>query len=115
MLRPAKSFCAILAAAFLAAPAWAAFEQTEELRLIANLTTSMFSKMHYLKRDISPENSRKLFDAYIKALDPMRIFFTRDQIALWRIHERRMLPGLASSGDLSIAFGIFGLLVFGGR
>lgn len=107
MLRPAKSFCAILAAAFLAAPAWAAFEQTEELRLIANLTTSMFSKMHYLKRDISPENSRKLFDAYIKALDPMRIFFTRDQIALWRIHERRMLPGLAASGDLSIAFGIF--------
>lgn len=99
--------CMLVLAAFLAVPALSAFEETEEIRLIANLTASMFSKMHYVKRDISPENSSKLFDAYIKALDPLRIFFTSEQIALWRIHERRLLPGLAANGDVSIAFGIF--------
>ena len=107
MFHQIKKICVFVLAAVLAVPAFSAFEETEELRLIANLTTSMFSKMHYVKRDISPENSSKLFDSYIKALDPMKIFFTKEQITLWRMHERRLLPGLAATGDVSIAFGIF--------
>ena len=102
-----KKLSLILLTVLVSAPAFSAFEETEELRLIANLTTSMFSKMHYVKREISPENSSKLFDSYIKSLDPMRIFFTKEQINLWRLHERRLLPGLAATGDVSIAFGIF--------
>ena len=107
MSKHIRTISVFLLAAFLAVPVFSAFEETEELRLIANLTTSMFSKMHYVKRDISPENSSKLFDSYIKALDPMKIFFTKEQINLWRLHERRLLPGLAATGDVSIAFGIF--------
>ena len=83
------------------------FEQTDQTRLIANLTAAMLNKMHYVKHDISPQTSEKLFDSYVKTLDPMRIFFTKEEIHLWKIQQHRILPNLISNGDVSFAFGFF--------
>lgn len=85
----------------------AAFEQTEEMRVIANLATSMLSKMHYVKRDISPENSQKLFESYLKTLDPFKLYFTQEQIDNWKLRQNTLLPSLAATGDVSLAFAIF--------
>ena len=81
--------------------------QTEEMRVIANLTTSMLSKLHYVKRDISQENSRKLFDSYLKTLDPFKLYFTQEQIDYWRLRQNALLPSLAATGDVTMAFAIF--------
>ena len=83
------------------------FEQNDQTRIIANLTAAMLNKMHYVKHDISPQTSEKLFDSYVKTLDPMRIFFTKEEIQLWKLQQHRILPNLISSGDVSFAFGLF--------
>ena len=84
-----------------------AFEQTEEMRVIANLTTSMLSKMHYVKRDISHANSQKLLESYLKTLDPLKLYFTQDQVDYWKLRQHSLLPSLAATGDVSLAFAIF--------
>ena len=84
-----------------------AFEQTEEMRVIANLTTSMLTKMHYVKRDISHANSQKLLDSYLKTLDPLKLYFTQDQVDYWKLRQHTLLPSLAATGDVSLAFAIF--------
>ena len=88
-------------------PGKKAVMQTEEMRVIANLTTSMLTKMHYVKRDISPENSQKLLESYLKTLDPFKLYFTQDQIDYWKLRQSALLPSLAATGDVSIAFAIF--------
>ena len=88
-------------------PGKKAVVQTEEMRVIANLTTSMLTKMHYVKRDISPENSQKLLESYLKTLDPFKLYFTQDQIDYWKLRQSTLLPSLAATGDVSIAFAIF--------
>lgn len=83
------------------------FEQNDQTKVIANLTAAMLSKMHYIKHDFSEQTSEKLFDSYLKTLDPLHLFFTKEQISGWKIYQHRLLPALVSGGDVSIAFGIF--------
>ncbi len=82
------------------------FEQTEEMRVITSITYNMLSKMHYAKRDVDSVNSKKLFDFYLKTLDPLKLYFTKDQVELWRTHQKILLPMIAN-GDVSLALAIF--------
>ena len=103
----ASSIPAKRPAALKKVPRGKTFEQTEEMRAIAQLTSAMLSRQHYAKRDITPANSRKLFDFYLKTLDPLKLYFTKDQVDLWRTRQDYLLPALASNGDITLALAIF--------
>ena len=61
---------------------------------------------HYEGRDYNDSLSSEHLDAYIDALDPQKMFFTREDVAAF-LAWRTELDDLGREGDLGPAFTIF--------
>ena len=74
----------------------------------AHLTAELMSRYHYKKVPIDEALSGKIFDQYLKALDPEKLFFTHadiDQLS----SDRTKLGVDILKEDLSVPFRIFNL------
>lgn len=72
----------------------------------AQVVSELLSRYHYNDRDAGDGLSRAVFDAYFDALDPQRVYFTRDDIRAFA-DERRELDDQISNGQLDTAYAIF--------
>ncbi|AGY91943.1 hypothetical protein SPICUR_04830 [Spiribacter curvatus] len=72
----------------------------------AQVVGELLSRYHYNDRDAGDGLSRAVFDAYFDALDPQRVYFTRDDIRAFA-DERRELDDQVSNGELDTAYAIF--------
>ncbi|MEO7761499.1 MAG: carboxy terminal-processing peptidase [Casimicrobiaceae bacterium] len=72
----------------------------------AHLAAELLTRYHYKKLPLDSAMSEKIFDQYLKALDPEKLFFVQadiDQIAA----DRTKLAEAILKEDLSIPFAIF--------
>ncbi len=77
-----------------------------ESTAVAQVASSVLTKMHYQKREISRETSVKFFHAYLKKLDPLHMFFTKEKIREWEPMAPRILNDVLS-GSPQFAFVVY--------
>src|SRR6187397_748060 len=74
----------------------------------AHLAAEVLSRYHYKKLPLDDAMSAKIFDQYLKALDPEKLFFLQsdvDQLA----SERTRLDDAIMREDLGVPYSIFNL------
>jgi carboxyl-terminal processing protease len=74
----------------------------------AHLTAELLARYHYKAAPLDTALSEKIFDQYLKALDPEKLFFVQadiDQLSA----DRTKLSDAIAKEDLSAPFGIFNL------
>ena len=72
------------------------------------LITKFIDSFHYKETALGDAESKKIFEQYLKVLDPNRSFFTAEDIALFNRYET-LLDDSLLKGDLGPAFAIFEL------
>ncbi|MES9904474.1 MAG: carboxy terminal-processing peptidase [Sedimenticola sp.] len=70
------------------------------------LTNKLLDRHHYKKQPLDDVLASKIFDGYLSALDPERIFFDMDDINRFEIYRYRLDDDLKRA-ELSSAFDIF--------
>ena len=74
----------------------------------AHLTADLLSRYHYQPVALDAAMSQRIFDHYLKALDPDRIFFSQADVDQWR-EAREQLGQAIVKEDLRIPFAVFNL------
>lgn len=74
----------------------------------ANMASQALSRYHYKRVALDDALSRQIFDHYLKALDPERMYFTQADMAKFAPY-RTLMDDAVRTGDLSIPFAIFNL------
>lgn len=89
--------------------AWRALEGDEDQALIADRILLTLDRQHYGDLRLDDELSDKLFDRYLRWLDPSRLFLLASDVA--RFEDQRLeLDDALRAGDLQIAYDLFNLL-----
>lgn len=100
-----RRVASITLAVTLALPAWALVpEPAQEKTLKAMIET--LEERHYAGKTYDDELSAAHLEAYLDALDPQRMFFTREEIASFQAW-RTELDDRGRAGDLGPAFTMF--------
>lgn len=81
---------------------------SDELALISRLASRVLASNHYLARKPDREISHRLYDEYLKTLDPARIYFTSGDLAPFAA-RRDTLGEALTEGDASFAFELYDL------
>lgn len=79
-----------------------------DFRRITAMTAKILEQNHYSRVAMTPELSRKIFDFYFDALDPMHMFFTDSEIRRFAIY-RDTLGNSLQYGEYEFAFQIYDL------
>ncbi|MBE6389182.1 MAG: PDZ domain-containing protein [Lentisphaerae bacterium] len=79
-----------------------------DFRRITAMTAKILDQNHYSQVKMTPELSRKIFDFYFDALDPMHMFFTDGEIKRFTIY-RDSLGSSLQYGEYEFAFQIYDL------
>ncbi len=74
----------------------------------AHLTAEMLARYHYKMVPIDDALSQKIFDKYLKSLDPEKLFFVQNDIDNFS-RERARLGTALLQRDLSVPFAMFNL------
>lgn len=99
-------FAPSLFAASAASNSWGAL-QPEREQVIASLNVvELLKRHHYNKPPLNDERSLKIYDSYLKLLDPSRSYFTAADIAEFD-QWRTQFDDLLKSGDLDPGFIIY--------
>ena len=99
-------FAPSLFAASAASNSWSAL-QPEREQVIASLNVvELLKRHHYNKPPLNDERSLKIYDSYLKLLDPSRSYFTAADIAEFD-QWRTQFDDLLKSGDLDPGFIIY--------
>ena len=77
-----------------------------ESAAVAQIASSILTKMHYHKKAISQENSVRFFQAYLKKLDPLHMFFTKEKIREWETYAPGLLENILN-GDPKFAYIVY--------
>jgi len=93
-------------AASLEAPAPARLAPTVEHAQTAYLSAQLLGRYHYKTQPLDDAMSEKIFERYLKALDPERLFFTQADIDSFS-DARTRLDDAIQRGNLAIPFAIF--------
>lgn len=81
--------------------------QPDRDQVIASLNiVELLKRHHYSKPPLNDERSSKIYDAYIKALDPSRMYFTASDIAQFT-PWRTQFDDFLKSGELDPGFTIY--------
>ena len=81
-------------------------QTNSKLETIAKLTATIISQRHYSQQPLNDKLSSRLFDEYLKTIDPSRVFFTRDDIR--RLDKYRYsLDDQIAIGSLDFAFFVY--------
>ena len=73
---------------------------------IALAVAVLLQKEHLLQRDLDDEISRRALKAFLKILDPMKIYFYQSDIDEFTLHENE-LDDMAKRGDIGLAYDVF--------
>jgi carboxyl-terminal processing protease len=85
-----------------------AFRPLPQQSLAAHMTAKLLAQSHYKSVVLDEALSVKIFDRYLKTLDPERIVFFQADIDQWN-EERTKLSYAILNDDLTIPFAIFNL------
>ena len=81
--------------------------QPDRDQVIASLNiVELLKRHHYSKPPLNDDRSAKIYDAYIKALDPSRMYFTAGDIAQFA-PWRTQFDDFLKSGELDPGFTIY--------
>ena len=80
--------------------------QPGQLELIGRLTAKALERNHLRKLPQNAMLSARIFDEYIKMLDPGKVYFTKQDIALFSKDRTRLLS-LINQGELQVIFSIY--------
>ncbi len=122
MFRPISSFAGVSVAVlgvstFLGAPAASAptdssLEQHRAQQREAVTVMELLQTHHYSDRTFQEVSASELLDAYLKALDPNRLFFTAADVKFWHTRFDRSLKSVyLLRGDLGPAVEIYDRLL----
>ena len=81
-------------------------EPKPEHRFASRLATRFISGYHYHRQDLDQDMSERIFDQYLRLLDPNRLYFTAEDIADLERY-RPFLSDALKSADLEPAFDMF--------
>jgi len=81
-----------------------------DLGIIARVTANILSTKQFRKHPLDDELSKQLFSEYFKMLDPGKIYFTQEDVKSFEKYKTDLDDELLS-GDISIAFKIYDLLI----
>jgi len=109
-----SSFCGFVLASLISFSAFADVVPTKDADLTMNdelskdiqQTLGYLKYQHYLPVEIDNEYSSRTLDAYLKTLDPNKIFFTQGDIDKFNVYRYR-LDDLLKKRDAEVAFDIF--------
>ncbi len=74
----------------------------------ARMAAALLTRFHYKPMPLDDAMSEKIFDRYLKALDPEKYFFVQADIDLWTGSRTRLDDSILSE-DLNLPFAIFNL------
>ncbi len=100
------------AAILLSSPILPADEQyfsEQDMGVITRTTANILVREHYSKKTLDDDASAKLFDEYLRALDPSKIYFTKEDIASLAAN-RNLLDDQILKGDIKFAFVVHQML-----
>ena len=107
---------AVIALGFLVLPSVVSAqldEQPEEFgvpnqaeRQVSLLVTQLMQREHLSRRRMDDDIARRAFKMFIRALDPMKIYFTQSDIDQFGVYQEQ-IDDRIQRGDYSIAFSIF--------
>lgn len=83
-------------------------EPKPEHRFASRLATRFISGYHYHRMDLDQDMSGRIFDQYLRLLDPNRVYFTADDIADLERYRPHLADALKTA-DLEPAFVMFEL------
>ncbi|MDY0165833.1 MAG: carboxy terminal-processing peptidase [Thermoguttaceae bacterium] len=75
-------------------------------RQITLAVVSLLGREHLSTHELDDEISQRAFDSFLKALDPMKVYFYQSDIDAFRHYEDR-LDDMARRGDISFAYLVF--------
>jgi len=78
--------------------------------IAARVTASLLAHVHYKPMPIDDALSAKIFDRYLKSVDPERMFFVQADIDQWG-DARSELGRALTSDDLGLPFAMFNLYI----
>ena len=84
----------------------ATLKPENEQRFATRLATRFLTSYHYQRQDLDEEFSSRVFDQYLRALDPNRVYFTAADIEYLERYRRHMGDALKTA-DLDPAYDIF--------
>ncbi|MBS0346003.1 MAG: carboxy terminal-processing peptidase [Proteobacteria bacterium] len=90
----------------LEAPAAQRLAPTTEQAQTAYLSAQLLGRYHYKAQPLDDALSEKIFNRYLKALDPERLYFTQADIDSFA-DARTLLDDAIQRGNLAIPFAIF--------
>ena len=82
------------------------FEASQADRQVSLLVSRLMQKDHLSRRQLDDNISRRAFDMFTRALDPMKVYFTQSDVDQFSSFEDK-IDDLMKRGDYSIAFTIF--------
>ena len=74
----------------------------------AHLPAELLSRYHYKAQPLNEALSAKIFDQYLKTLDPEKLFFIQSDVDRLSVHRNRLGDAILKE-DLSVPFAIFNL------
>ena len=81
-------------------------EKLRDLSGISRLTVSCITRRHYNAAPLDQKKAEMAFQEYLKFLDPMKIYLTREDIAGFRKDEKNFARSF-SSGNLQLAMQMY--------
>lgn len=82
--------------------------QPGDFRKISSMTARLLDRNHYSGAAMTPELSSRIFDLYFDTLDPMRMFFTAQDVKKFE-HYRKSIGQLLQYGEYEFAFQVYEL------
>lgn len=86
-------------------------EKNRELAGISRLTVSCITRLHYNAAPLDQKKAEMAFQEYLKSLDPMKIYLTEEDIAVFRKKAENFTRSF-SGGDLQLAMKMYQLVQF---
>lgn len=103
-----KVCCALLAAALLTGPARAEVTNPSRVdRGAVESVLSMLNQVHISKRKLDDEISERTLKSFLKALDPLKVYFNQSDIDKWEPFHDRLDDSLSKRYDTGFAYDVF--------
>ena len=112
--RIVQSTAFLIVTGFLASTSCAQIETSDEVfgqpsahdNRVSKLVAQLMQKDHLSKRKLDDTMSKRAFDIFVRALDPMKVYFMQSDVDAFRKWETKIDDDV-KNGDFSIAFAIF--------
>ena len=78
----------------------------KRVRYITKTVINMLNERHYRPQKLNAELSAKVFDEYLKMFDPLKMYFTEQDINAFSSHRENLINELRR-GDAEFAFKVY--------